>query len=186
MKKEWFRNLLLLTALLLYSFSTIEWKEYSNSDFGFKILFPKQSPTLNTVTLDYEGKPLQLSILSVDCQKDVSSKNFVYMMHFLHYPDGFFEGFNETKYEDYFQSSIQGMLNNTHADDVRLISQKEISVPNCRAREIEFIYNNEEAIVTARFILRGNDIFTLLVTTKSRYKSNDDLHKFLNSFKLLN
>jgi len=64
--------------------------------------------------------------------------------------------------------------------------KKEISVPNCRAREIEYIYNNEEAITTARFILRGNDIFTLLVTTKSSYKSNDDLHKFLNSFKLLN
>ena len=68
MKKEWFRNLLLLTALLLFSCSKIEWKEYSNSDFGFKILFPKQSPALNKVTLDYEGEPLQLSILSVDCQ----------------------------------------------------------------------------------------------------------------------
>jgi hypothetical protein len=56
MKKELFRNLLLLTALLLYSFSTTEWKEYFNNDFGFKILFPKQSPTLNTVMLDYEGK----------------------------------------------------------------------------------------------------------------------------------
>lgn len=184
MKTRFFYVLCLLSVLIFNSFKTEQWIEYSNNDFAFKILFPKE-PSLNTIALDFEGKPVKLNILSVDCQKDVSSKNFVYMMHFLHYPDGFFDGFNEAKYDDYFQSSIQGMLNNTPANDVKLISQKKITIPQCRAREIEFIYNNEEAISTARFILRENEIFTLLVTSKSRYKSNDELHKFLDSFKLL-
>lgn len=179
-----FISIFLFTSIDSYSQEMDNWKEFKSDNFGFKVEFPK-TPNESSHKVNSENGFIQMNILSVDCQKDRNSKNFVYLMNYSKYPDSFFIGYSKEDYDSFFDSLIQGMINGNTMGDARLQERKTLNLSGSQGREIKIIFNKGVAVTSARFILKGNNIFVMYVTTDVNKVPNADIHRFFNSFKFL-
>lgn len=185
MKYNYF-YLTFLISVLIHSCThePVKWVEYKSDIFGFKIEFPR-TPFENAQTADTERGSIKLNIIGLDCQKDKYSNNFVYFVNCSEFPESFFKDFTKESYDDFFKNSINGMVSGSTQKDASLQESKVIDFHGYEGREAKIIYPKGMAITTARFILKENKLYTLMITTDLKKESNPDIQKFFESFKLL-
>jgi len=161
-----------------------KWIKYKSDKFDFKIEFPK-TPFEKTQLLDAAGGQLKLNIIGADCQKDNDSYNVVYLASYYEFPESFFDGFTKETYETFFHNTINGMVNHQTPNDGHLSESQVIDFQGCQGREVKIVFNKGQEINSARFILNGNKMYTLLVTSHLGKYPNPDIQTFFNSFELL-
>lgn len=182
-------NYLLLMLFLLVQLSSCiaepgKWIEYKSTDLGFKIEFPV-TPFNKSQSLDTAGGLMKLNIIGADCQNDRNSNNLAYLLNCSTYPKSFFDGFSKENYETFFYNTIQGMVKNQITNDGHLSESQVIDFHGCQGREVKIVFNNGQDINTARFILKDNKIYILLITSHLRKVPNPDIQKFFNSFRFI-
>lgn len=161
-----------------------KWIEYKSTDLGFMIEFPV-TPIDKSQTIDTVEGLIKLNIKAADCQNDRNSNNLVYLINCSTYPKSFFDGYTKEDYETFFYTLILGMVKSQITNDGHLAESQVIDFNGCQGREVKIVYNNGLDINTVKFILNGNKIYVLIVTSHLRKVPNPDIQKFFNSFRFI-
>ncbi len=179
-------SIILMLSVLSYSYSMEppKWLEFKYENFGFKIEFPK-TPIEQTQSIDVPDGIMKLNMFMADCQKDPYSNNKIYVINYSEFPKSFFNGYSKEDYNTFFFNTIQGMVNNQITKDGVLVDSQIIDFQGCQGREVKIAFNRGLAVSTARFILKGNKMFTLVVGSEIKKIPNPDIQKFFDSFKFL-
>lgn len=175
-----------LFSCIIFSCSNAQkqWVEYKSEKSGFKVEFPK-TPFENNKTLDTEWGSVKITMLGLDCMNDKTNSNFMYLLSYSEYPDGFFDGWTNETYEEYFKITIQGVVNKMATKDGKLLESKLIDFHGYQGREVKISHMNGSAINKCRIFIKGNKMFNLLVSTNAAKDNNPDIQKYFDSFELL-
>ncbi len=149
---------------------TSTWNVYKDVQGKFEILTPV-TPTFKTFKVNSEYGMIESKALTMFSE---SSKN-QYLFAYADYP------LNESdNIEDFFNSRITGSVDNVHG---KLLNEEIIKYKNYPGRKIRVIWKNGQLVNYVIFYLINKRLYYLQVTTPISNDFNDDIYKFLNSFK---
>ena len=158
-------------SLILFSLLiTSTWTAYKDVDGKFEILTPF-TPTAKTYKVNSEYGMIESKALIMFSE---SNKN-QYMFAYADYPIQQSENL-----DDFFKSRITGSVDNVHGT---LLNEEIIKYKNYPGRKIRVIWKNGEQVNNIILYLINKRLYYLQVTTAKRNDFNDDIYKFLNSFK---
>ena len=159
---------LILFTLLLSS----TWTTYKDVQGKFEILTP-MTPTVKTFNVNSEYGMIESKALTMFSE---SNKN-QYLFGYADYPMQESESI-----DDFFNSRITGSVDNVHG---KLLNEEIIKYKNYPGRKIRVTWKNGELVNNVIFYLINKRLYYLQVTTSISNDFNNDIYKFLNSFKYI-
>ncbi|MEY3501487.1 MAG: hypothetical protein RL308_3160 [Bacteroidota bacterium] len=148
------------------------WTTYKDLQGKFEILTPI-SPTAKSFNVNSEYGMIESKALTMFSE---SNKN-QYLFGYADYPLQESDSIN-----DFFNSRITGSVDNVHG---KLLNQEIIKYKNYPGRKIRVIWKNGELVNNVIFYLINNRLYYLQVTSTISNDFNNDIYKFLNSFKYI-
>jgi hypothetical protein len=158
--------------MLFTLFSVSTWTSYKDLKGKFEILTP-MTPTIKTYNVDNEFGIIESKALIMFNE---SNKN-QYLLGYADYPIQQSESI-----DDFFKSRIKGSVDNIHG---KLLNDEIIKYKTYPGRKIRVLWKNGELVNTAMFYLINRRLYYLQVTTSISNDFNNDIYKFLNSFKYI-
>ena len=145
----------------------------------FTIEFPEK-PTPATEQLELEIGNVPMDMLRYKASSD-AEEWIEYNLTTIEYPDTIIHSDNMDIREDFFSSTIEGMVEGTAG---KLLSEKEIAINDFPGREITLSLHDGLFIVRSRIYLVNNRMYSVQVVATAGSAANSDVTKFLSSFKL--
>ena len=130
-------------------------------------------PTAKTFNVNSEYGMIKSYALTMFSESNTNQ----YLFAYADYPLKDYESIDE-----FFNSRITGSVENVHG---KLLNEEIIKYQNYPGRKIRVIWKNGELVNNTIFYLIKNRLYYLQVTTSKSNDFNNDIYKFLNSFKYL-
>ncbi|MEO7989088.1 MAG: hypothetical protein ABI663_06070 [Chryseolinea sp.] len=175
------RFIVILTGLISFSFLTETWYSLESTDFGFKVLLPKEPVAQNQVVPSAIGE-LKMNLYILDTSADEAEDNLLYLVNYTEYPDSLFANATEEKFTQILRGSVDGMVTNVGG---KLLSEKVIILNGSPGREVKVSFQEGAAVINARVYLVRNKMYLLETISFPQKDSNQSIDKFFNSFQLL-
>ena len=173
---------LLFILLILTGFqSSDDWYTLTVTKGSYQVKFPSK-PTPSTKKVDSDVGKLTLNLHILDLSKSNTSNNLIYMTNYSEYPSEEISSEKTELLDKFFNGATNGAVKNVKGE---LISTKKITYNGYPGRVIRIDFGNGLAVITMKMILVKNKTYMLQTITKTNQEPNDDLLKFMNSFKLL-
>ena len=161
-----------LILLLFTATFAVTWTTYKDVDGRFEILTP-MTPTAKTFKVNSEYGMIETKALSMFSESDQNQYLFAYSDYPLEKSENI---------TDFFQNRIVGSVDNLHG---QLLNEEIIEYKGYPGRKIRILWKNGELVNNVKFYLIKNRLYYLQVTTSKRNDFNNDIYKFLNSFKYI-
>jgi hypothetical protein len=169
--------LLILGCYRIYAQSVPQTK-YETDDYV--INFP--SPYVqSSQTLASSLGPLIMKIISYEPSPNLNDSNYVYMILESSYPDSTIHSDKTEMLDDFFNASINGVVQNVKGRLIKVTKGLTGKFPN---RTVEVDYQNGLAIIRITMILRESKLMMIQTITNTKNYPNADIILFVNSFRL--
>ena len=99
------------------------------------------------------------------------------------YPDSLVHSDFKDQLKSLFDNAVEGGVSNVKG---KLIHQKDIEINGYPGREFSIDYNDGEAVMFIKTYLVKNRMYMLQTITNTGKYPNEDITKFMQSFKLMN
>lgn len=144
--------------------ATSGWKQFYSDEGNFSIFLPSKSVTnLNSKSEDYS-----INIYHTDTKKSS------YIVGYVDYNNDLTDLSLDKIYDDF--------LKNFLGDDIKLLSQQDVTLAKYRGIEVEYQNSDQEIIAKSRLFLVDKRLYLLDI---SNYRDGD-AKQFFNSFRLEN
>lgn len=169
---------LLLISCLTYSQEKWETFVGPNKSFEVMVPYPMKSGEKKILTDVGEMHPKTWI-----CEGKQEDDNYLYLVGFVDYPDGTFHKDSTQLIDELFRISME-----THVNDLggNLVYQAESPLGFYSGLIYRVSYNENKLVAKCRMILVEDRFYTLQVYTISEKSLNDNITRFLNSFKAMN
>ena len=173
----------LFSILVFISFSfglADNWVLIKKSDY--QILFPLEPKEESETMVSAIGN-LNMTYLTLSTTESETEKNLVYMIMQTDYPDSLVHSDFKDQLKSLFDNAVEGGVSNVKG---KLIHQKDIEINGYPGREFSIDYNDGEAVMFIKTYLVKNRMYMLQTITNTGKYPNEDITKFMQSFKLMN
>jgi hypothetical protein len=115
------------------------------------------------------------------CQGQKGDQNHLYLVSYVDYPTDTFHPDSTALIRDFLQASLETHINDLHGTLTYQSESPYITHPGILYRAS---YNDNKHVVKSRVILIGDRFYAIQVYTNSEKSLNEDMNKFLYSFRL--
>lgn len=181
------RKILFLSMLLIVctGFANIllaqDWYKYTSDDKSFSIDFPVK-PEVNTRHVRYNDANTTVIIITNKVQDTTKDKNFIYSVSVSEYPDSTVNTTDCERNDSLICKNINMMV---HARNGKLTYSNKCMRDSACGREYGFYAEAMKISINSLCFLKSNKMYTISVISYLWNKDNNDIRKYLNSFKFL-
>ncbi len=154
----------------------IRWYTFESKEFHCKVNLPAK-PHQKKDTVKTAFGILSSNTIELDQSNNPIDQNIAYSLRYTLLPDSVSSD-RKDKMDGFFESAIYGM---TNKENITVISKKASDYNDYPGRVVRLQIQNQ-AIVTARFILVKSRFYMLLVMTQISKDENTDIERFFDSF----
>jgi hypothetical protein len=177
---------LLLFFIVISCSKTINWELYSNPEYGYEVLLPKK-PIERKKTGKSEFGVLKVYVASSPAAYEGElGDNGLYMVSQTLYPKDSVDFEKAEVMDSFFENIINGVVQKINGT---LVSKKAIILHSFPGREVKFSFKKEglegDHLIRLRLYLIDNALYLLQTITAVEKDDNQDIGKFMDSFKLI-
>jgi len=177
---------LLLFFVAISCTKTLNWELYPNTKYGYEVLLPKK-PIENTRAGKSEFGELEIYMASCPAAHEGElGDNALYMVSQILYPKDSVDFDNADVLDSFFENIINGTVRKINGT---LESKEVANLDGFAGREVKISFKSEgikgENLIRLRLHLVENALYLLQTITPAEKDDNDDIEKFMASFKLL-
>jgi hypothetical protein len=176
-------NLLILISICFFALNNMligqdQWEVFRPADQSFEILTPYPMKSGEKKLLTDVGEVHPKTWI---CEGKKEDDNYLYLIALIDYPDGTFHKDSVELVDELFKVSMD-----THIQDLggNLVYKADASLGFHKGLIYRASYNDNKLVAKCRLLLVGDRFYSLQVYTVSEKSLNDNISKFLNSFKV--
>lgn len=157
-----------------------KWEAFAPTDKSFEILTPYPMKSGEKKLLTDVGEVHPKTWI---CEGKKEDDNYLYLIALIDYPEGTFHKDSVELVDALFKVSME-----THIQDLggSLVYQADAPLGFHKGLIYRASYNDNKLVAKCRLLLVGDRFYSLQVYTISEKSLNDNISKFLNSFKVGN
>jgi len=172
------KNILLIFALILSSTVIAQdWISYKNTDYNFSVSIPEEPKAMSQEVPTQVGN-LTMNMFMVDASTNESSSNLVYMIVHTQYPANP-EKVDESDVQKMLDGSVDGAVSNVQG---KLVFQNKIELEGYPGRETKI--EVQGAYMYMNMYVKDDVLYAVQTICMAENDENEEIKKFLNSFKL--
>ncbi len=164
--------MLLIKTLVLVT--SLTWISYLSDDGNFSISFPEEPIVKSEEVQTTLGS---LDVLTVYCEGGEEDRNNLYLVNTMEYPEEYALRDSTATKDEMLRGSIEEIR-------VQLGGRIDYSSEGQKGYKYRISYNKDSAICKGQIFFSGNEYYSLQVFTSSTNSLNDDMERFLKSFRL--
>ncbi len=170
----------LIYCFILTYVSLLNWEVFNSVEGNFSILAPANlEENIQVIPSDLG----QIEYVTYSCHfKDPSFSNFAYVISYATYPDGMIPADSVHILDDFLNNSMEASAESLKGQIVYVESASQQSVNGLIGR-IE--YDEGQAVMKTKVFFKDNRYYSLQVFSAAAKSLNNDIDKFLESFKFL-
>lgn len=170
----------LSVIICFFSFTQTDWKRFTSYEGKFSVLSPAElQEKVNNIETEV-GTMAYHSFFYQPIEKE--PENFIYMISYVDYPEAAFHPDSTEVINDFFETTIAGAVESLNGE---LRYSNEVSLNDNPGRIWRIDYINGEAVMKTKAFLAGNRYYSIQVASHKDKSLNNDMDKFLDSFKII-